>query len=65
MSCSSLFSTLANPAEMGMGIAMMAGAALWLVVGLMADRIFIYPFILFVLGAGALLRGLLGEDGSW
>ena len=54
----------ANPAEIGIGIAMMAGAAIWLVVGLMADRIFVYPFILFVLGVGAFLASRLRSSRS-
>jgi hypothetical protein len=40
------------------GMLAMAGAVVWFVLGLMADRIFIYPPILFVLGLVAVFRGL-------
>jgi hypothetical protein len=46
--------------EKGMfgGIAMMAIAAAWFVVGLMCNRIFFYPPILFVIGLFAFVKGL-------
>jgi hypothetical protein len=39
----------------------MLGAVAWLVVGLAFGVLFIYPFILFVLGAGAVIQGFRGE----
>ena len=44
------------------GIFMMLGAIVWFVLGLFADRIFIYPVILFVSGLIALVRGLTQSD---
>jgi hypothetical protein len=41
------------------GIAMMAFAAVWLVVGLMLEHIFIYPLILFIVGLVAFIRGII------
>jgi hypothetical protein len=43
---------------------MMAGAVIWFVLGLMADRIFFYPPILFVLGVIAFIRGIAGGSGD-
>lgn len=46
----------------GIGILMMVGAVVWFVVGLVViDRIFIYPFVLFVLGLIQLVRSLAGR----
>ncbi len=44
------------------GILVMVASALWLVVGLIAGYLFYYPFILFVIGFGAMLKGIFGED---
>ena len=44
------------------GLFMMGGAALWFVLGLAADRIFIYPPFLFVFGLIAFFRGLAGHE---
>jgi len=41
------------------GVAMMAFAAVWLVVGLMLEHIFIYPVILFIVGLVAFIRGII------
>ena len=43
------------------GIGMMVGAVVWFVVGWMAGRIFIYPPILFVIGAIALVKSLMAK----
>lgn len=40
------------------GVAVMVGAVVWFVVGLLADRIFFYPPILFVIGIVAVIRGI-------
>lgn len=44
------------------GLGMMAGAAIWFYVGLAANRIYIYPPILFCLGIAAIIRGFTGKD---
>ncbi|MFO0864731.1 MAG: hypothetical protein U0744_08785 [Gemmataceae bacterium] len=44
------------------GILMMVGALVWFVLGLFADRIFIYPVILFIAGIVALVKGLTQSD---
>ena len=44
------------------GVLMMAGALVWFVLGLMFGWIYFYPPVLFVLGIGAVLRGLRGEQ---
>jgi hypothetical protein len=44
------------------GILMMGFAAVWFLLGLAAGRIFIYPPILFVIGAIAMIRGAVGGD---
>ena len=49
-------------AGMGGGIAMMAVAAIWFVLGWWAGRIFIYPPILFVVGLVAFIRALSGRE---
>lgn len=49
-----------SPGVMG-GIGSMVLAAIWFVAGLAADRIFLYPPIMFVLGFVAVIRGLLGH----
>lgn len=41
------------------GIAMMVGAVVWFVVGLAAGYIFFYPPILFFIGLGTLIKGLI------
>lgn len=41
------------------GLLMMGGATVWFVLGLMCDRIFFYPPILFVIGVIALIRGII------
>lgn len=43
------------------GLALMVGAAVWFVLGLMADRIFFYPPIMFIIGFVALIKGLIGS----
>jgi hypothetical protein len=42
------------------GIFMMIVAVIWLGLGLMADRLFFYPPVLFVLGFIAMIKGLVG-----
>jgi hypothetical protein len=49
-----------NPAIIT-GLLMMGGAVLWFVLGLSANRIFIYPPILFVLGLINVFRGFSGD----
>jgi hypothetical protein len=49
-----------SPAVAG-GLASMAIAAMWFGLGLTADRIYIYPPILFVLGLVAVVKGVLGH----
>jgi hypothetical protein len=44
------------------GLAMMAGAVIWFVVGLAGGIIFFYPPILFCLGVAAFVRGMMGND---
>jgi len=44
------------------GILMMIIAAAWFFVGLSFNRIFFYPPILFVIGAIAVIKGLLGGE---
>lgn len=44
------------------GVLMMIIAAVWFFVGLAADRIFFYPPVLFVIGIGAIFKGLTGGD---
>jgi hypothetical protein len=44
------------------GIFMMLGALVWFVLGLFADRIFIYPIILFISGLVALVNGLTRSE---
>ena len=51
-----------NWGAMGTGILMMVGAAVWFVVGLMGDRIFFYPPVLFVLGIISFFKGLFGSE---
>jgi hypothetical protein len=41
------------------GVAMVAFAIVWFIVGLMCDRIFIYPVILFIVGVIAFIRGAI------
>lgn len=48
-----------NSGVMG-GMLAMIGAVVWFVLGLMADRIFIYPPILFIVGLVAFIKGLVG-----
>ncbi len=50
-------------AGIGGGIVMMVVAVVWFVVGLHAHLIFFYPPILFVIGAGAFLKGLFRDNG--
>lgn len=51
-----------NWGAMGTGILMMVGAAVWFVVGLMADVIYFYPPVLFVLGIISFFKGLFGSE---
>jgi hypothetical protein len=45
------------------GVLMMVIAVVWFVLGFFyLRRIFLYPPILFVIGIGAFLKGLLGRD---
>lgn len=46
------------------GAAMMVGAAVWFFVALAADRIYIYPPILFVLGGVTLIKALMTKPPS-
>ena len=41
------------------GVAMVAFAIVWFIVGLMFERIFIYPVILFIVGVIAFIRGAI------
>lgn len=43
------------------GIGLMVLAAVWFVGGLMANRIFFYPPILFILGMGSVIKGLVSR----
>lgn len=54
----SLEGKVANGGILG-GLAAMVIAVVWFVVGLAADRIFIYPPILFILGLIGLIKGLV------
>jgi hypothetical protein len=40
------------------GLLAMGGATVWFVIGLMNDTLFFYPPILFVIGLGAVLKGM-------
>jgi hypothetical protein len=44
------------------GLLLMVGAGVWFILGLMGDRIFFYPPILFVVGLIAFVKGLMGRD---
>ena len=44
------------------GVLMMVGGAVWLVLGLQFNTLFIYPVLLFGAGAVAFIRGLLGHS---
>jgi hypothetical protein len=46
-------------AMMGSGALMVVGGGIWLVVGLMGDRLFFYPIILIVLGIASFFKGLI------
>lgn len=46
--------------QIGGGILMMIGAAVWFVLGMMANRFFIYPPVLFILGLVSLISGIVG-----
>jgi len=48
-----------SAAPIAIGCLMMLGAVVWFVVGLMADRILIYPPIMFVLGIISVAKGLM------
>jgi hypothetical protein len=43
------------------GIGLMVGAIVWFVLGLMADRIFFYPPIMFIIGLVAMIKGIIGS----
>jgi hypothetical protein len=43
------------------GIGLMLGAVVWFVLGLMADRIFFYPPIMFIIGFVAMIKGIIGS----
>ena len=43
------------------GVGMMVGAVVWLVVGLMFNRFFIYPPILFIIGLVTMIKGFLSS----
>ena len=43
------------------GVGMMVGAVVWLVVGLMCGRFFIYPPILFIMGLGTMIKGFMSS----
>lgn len=51
-----------NWSKIGGGVLSMVGAVVWFVLGLMADRIFIYPPILFILGLIAVVNGFFDGD---
>ncbi len=44
------------------GALMMLGAVVWFGLGLLANTIFIYPPIMFVLGFISLVKGLMGHE---
>ena len=44
------------------GVAMMVGAVIWFFLGLMGNRIFFYPPILFIIGLVAFIKGLVGSS---
>jgi hypothetical protein len=44
------------------GLAMMAIAVIWFVVGLFFDIIFFYPPILFIIGIVAVVKGLMSGN---
>jgi hypothetical protein len=44
------------------GILMMAGAAVWFFGGLAAGYIFFYPPVLFLVGIGTVVKGLMGSE---
>ncbi len=46
--------------HIGLGIVMMAGAALWFIVGLFNGFIFYYPPLLFIVGIITVIKGCLG-----
>lgn len=54
-------SGLSSQAPIAIGYLMMLGAVVWFVLGLMADRIFFYPPIMFVLGIISVGRGLMAK----
>lgn len=46
----------------GMGLLTIGGGAVWLVGGfVLLDVIFIYPFIMFVIGTGMIFKGIVGS----
>jgi hypothetical protein len=51
-----------SPGKIATGLLMMLGAAAWFVAGLAADRIFIYPPILFIIGIGTVIKGFMGQS---
>jgi hypothetical protein len=51
-----------NWTAVGIGALMMLGAVVWFVAGLLADIIFFYPPVLFILGIIALIRGFIGQE---
>jgi len=46
--------------HIGLGVAMMFGAAIWFVVGLMAGWFFYYPPLLFIVGIITVVKGCFG-----
>jgi hypothetical protein len=44
------------------GVLMILIAVVWFVLGLMADRIFFYPPVLFVIGIAAIFKGMFGGE---
>ncbi|WP_254511007.1 hypothetical protein [Anatilimnocola floriformis] len=51
-----------NWGKMGAGLLMVVGGLLWLVLGLMANRLFFYPVILCGIGLFTIASGALGSS---
>ena len=51
--------------HVGLGLALVGVGAVWLVGGLLFDRLFFVPIGLAIVGIYYLIDGLGGEDGVW
>jgi hypothetical protein len=57
------FSGIAVSPSITTGMLMMVGAVVWFCLGIMLiDTIFFYPPVMFVLGAAAVVKGILGRE---